>query len=376
MLTFEIAAKEGRARAGTVTIQNAHGTKTLRTPVFMPVATIGTVKALSSQDLTACRTQGVLSNAYHLYLRPGIEVVEKIGGLHRFMNFNGVIITDSGGYQIFSLSKLKKIKEDGVQFQSPIDGSSHFMTPEKVVDIQRRLASDIFMPLDECVHWPCTITEAETALVNTQRWLEMTYAHMRKHDDIFAHAALFPIIQGSTFKDLRARSAELSLALNPCGVALGGISVGEPKEIREELVAYTTSLLPEALPRYLMGVGKPEDMLAAIEQGIDIFDCVMPTRCGRTGTAFTSRGKVIIKNAEYTFDEKPLDEECHCYTCKNFSRAYVRHLMKSQEMTGGYLLSYHNIFWYIEFMNRIRESILEGRFNAFKKEFYDKYRLE
>lgn len=375
MLTFKIDAQENRARAGTVTIQNHHGTKTLRTPVFMPVATIGTVKALTSRDLDVCGAQGVLSNAYHLYLRPGIEVVEKIGGLHRFMDFNGVIITDSGGYQIFSLSKLKKIKEDGVQFQSPIDGSSHFMTPEKVVDVQRRLGSDIFMPLDECVHWPCTITEAEAALVNTQHWLEKTYKHMRMHEDIFAHAALFPIIQGSTFKDLRARSAEQSLSLNPCGIALGGISVGEPKEIREELVAYTTSLLPDALPRYLMGVGKPEDMLAAIEQGIDIFDCVMPTRCGRTGTAFTSRGKLIIKNAEYTFDEKPLDEECQCYTCKNFSRAYVRHLMKSQEMTGGYLLSYHNIFWYIHFIGEIRKSIIENRFSSFKKDFYNKYSL-
>ena len=372
MITFEIKAKQGKARAGTITLANSHGTKTLQTPVFMPVATQGTVKALPTRDMETIGVQGLLSNAYHLYLRPGTDVIAKVGGLHRFMDFKGVIITDSGGYQIFSLSKLRKIKKDGVQFQSPIDGSTHFLTPESIIDIQKKLASDIFIPLDECVHWPCTPAEAESALATTFRWLKSTFHHKESSSHL-REDTIFPIVQGSTFKDLRKTAAEQVLSFRPEGIAIGGVSVGEPREVREEVVGYTTSFLPDHLPRYLMGVGKPEDLLYAVEQGVDIFDCVMPTRCGRTGTAFTDQGKLLIRNACYTADERPLDENCQCYTCRHFSRAYLRHLDNAGEMTGGYLVSYHNVHWYIHFMNKIRKSILEGTFNSFKQEFISNY---
>lgn len=369
MLHFQIQSqdKSSKARAGVVTLKKNGVAKEVRTPAFFPVATQGTVKALSSKDLVEAEAPGVLVNAYHLYLRPGIAVVEKTGGLHRFMNFGGVIITDSGGYQIFSLSRLKKIQADGVLFQSPIDGSSHFLTPQKVLDIQRRLRSDIFMPLDECAAWPCSFVDAERAVETTYRWLGMTIKQ-KTQDDI-----LFPIIQGSTYKELRKRSSEQALSFPAEGIALGGISVGEPPEVRAEMVAYTASLLPENTPRYLMGVGKPEDILNAVEQGMDIFDCVMPTRCGRTGTAFTSRGKLVVRNATSTYDEKPLDEECDCHTCKNFSRAYLRHLINVNEMTGAYLISFHNVYWYIRFMERMRSAIVHEKFGEFKKQFRSKY---
>jgi len=369
MLHFGIQSydKATKARAGTLTIEKNGVKREVRTPAFFPVATQGTVKALSSKDLAEAKAPGVLVNAYHLYLRPGIAVVEKTGGLHRFMNFGGVIITDSGGYQIFSLSRLKKIQDDGVLFQSPIDGSSHFLTPQAVLDIQRRLCSDIFMPLDECAAWPCSFIEAERAVETTSRWLGMTIKQKTK-DDI-----IFPIIQGSTYKELRKRSSEQALSFPAEGIALGGISVGEPPEIRAEMVAYTAALLPRELPRYLMGVGKPEDILKAVEQGMDIFDCVMPTRCGRTGTAFTGQGKLVVRNATSTYDEKPLDEECDCYTCRNFSRAYLRHLINANEMTGGHLISFHNVYWYIRFMERMREAIFQGKFGEFKKQFQSKY---
>ncbi|MBU2257766.1 MAG: tRNA guanosine(34) transglycosylase Tgt, partial [Candidatus Omnitrophica bacterium] len=326
----------------------------------------------------------ILSNAYHLFLRPGLEVIQKAGGLHKFMNWHKPILTDSGGYQIFSLALLRKINDKGVDFQSHIDGKRHFLTPEDVIEIENILGSDIMMPLDECAHYPCSKDHAETAMKRTIDW---AIRSLRAHKDSLqdtrtpGHQAtrenkqlLFGIVQGATYEDLREECAKRLVEMDFDGFALGGLSVGEPASLRYNIASTTVKFLPENKPRYMMGVGLPEDILQAVELGVDMFDCVAPTRYGRNGTAFTSTGRINIGNAPYTEDLKPLDENCNCYCCKNFSRAYLRHLFNSEEMLGLRLLSLHNVYFYLEMMRKIREAIEQDKFVEFKKEFLEKYK--
>ena len=353
-----------RARLGIVTTPAG----TIETPCFMPVGTQGTVKTLSPKDLVDAGAGIILANAYHLFLRPGIEVIKKAGGLHNFMSWQAPILTDSGGYQIFSLALLRKVNDEGVEFQSHIDGRKHFLTPEDVLDIQRDLGSDIMMPLDECVHYPCSKDHAEAAMRRTVDWAKRSKATHLKGSGL-----LFGIVQGATYEDVRKECAEALNELDFDGLAIGGVSVGEPKNVRYSIVDVTAPLLPPEKPRYLMGVGMPLDILSAVESGMDMFDCVVPTRYGRNGTAFTSGGKITIRNAPYTEDFFPLDARCDCYTCKNFSRAYLRHLFNTEEMLGLRLLSLHNVHFFLRLMKDMRLAIEQDRFLEFKKEFESRY---
>jgi queuine tRNA-ribosyltransferase len=317
----------------------------------MPVGTQGTVKAISPAELKEAGAEIVLSNAYHLFLRPGMDVIKKAGGLHNFMSWQGPILTDSGGYQIFSLALLRKIRDSGVEFQSHIDGMKHTFTPEDVVGIQEDFGSDIIMPLDECVHYPCAKDYAGIAARRTIDWAARSKkAHGTKQ-------LLFCIVQGASYEDLRRACAAELIDLNFEGYAIGGVSVGEPQKLIYNITQIVAGLLPKDKPRYLMGVGLPEDILEAVEAGIDMFDCVTPTRYGRNGSAFTSEGKLIIRNSPYAEDFKPLDQECDCYACKNFSRAYLRHLFNTDEILGLRLVSLHNIHFYLKLMFGIREAI-------------------
>jgi len=342
------------------------------TPCFMAVGTQGTVKTLSPRELEDSGAQIVLSNAYHLFLRPGTEVIKKAGGLHNFMGWQKPILTDSGGYQIFSLALLRKLNDQGVEFQSHIDGMKHFLTPEDVIRIQKDLDSDMMMPLDECVHYPCSKDQAEVAMKRTIDWARRS--KMAHGSWLMAHGRLlFGIVQGATYQDLRKTCAQGLTDMDFDGYALGGISVGEPKNLRYNIVQFSVEHLPKDKPRYLMGVGLPEDIIQAVECGIDMFDCVVPTRYGRNGTAFTSTGKLTIRNAAFIEDFKALDEECNCYTCKNFSRAYLRHLFNTDEILGLRLVSLHNIHFYLELMRQMREAIRQDKFLEFKKEFFRDY---
>lgn len=334
----------------------------------MPVGTQGTVKAVSPKELSDAGAQVILSNAYHLFLRPGMEVIRKAGGLHNFMSWDRPILTDSGGYQIFSLALLRKIRDEGVEFQSHIDGMKHFFSPEGVVKIEETLGSDIIMPLDECVHYPCSKDHAEVAMSRTLAWAARSQKAHRANGSI-----LFGIIQGATYEDLRRQCAERMVELDFAGYSIGGVSVGEPKNLRYNVVSLVGGLLPKEKPRYLMGVGAPEDILEAVELGMDMFDCVMPTRYGRNGTAFTSIGKLVIRNAPYIEDPRPLDPQCSCYACRNFSRSYLRHLFNTEEILGLRLVSLHNIYFYLELMRKAREAIGQDRFPEFKKEFLADY---
>jgi len=356
--------KNNKARWGKLI--TAHGQ--VDTPCFMPVGTQGTVKTLSPQDLEECSAQIILSNAYHLFLRPGIEVIRKAGGLHNFMSWQKPVLTDSGGYQIFSLALLRKVKDEGVQFQSHIDGTMHIITAEEVIRIQQVLGSDIIMPLDECVHYPCSMDHAEIAMKRTIDWASRSKRALRRN-----HQLLFGIVQGATYEDLRKECTERLIEIDFNGYAIGGVSVGEPKNLRYNIVNFVTGLLPQDKPRYLMGVGLPQDIIEAVEQGVDMFDCVVPTRYGRNGTAFTTDGKLTIRNSPYTEDFRMLDGRCSCYTCMNFSRAYLRHLFNTDEMLGLRLVSLHNVHFFLELMRKIREAIGQDRFGDFKKEFLNKY---
>ncbi len=356
--------KNSRARLGK--LSTTHGE--IETPCFMPVGTQGTVKAISPQELKDASAEVILANTYHLFLRPGMEVIRKAGGLHNFMSWDKPILTDSGGYQIFSLALLRKIRDEGVEFQSHIDGMKHFFRPEDVMDIERDLNSDIIMPLDECVHYPCSKDHAEVAMKRTIDW-----AGRSKKAHSAGGSILFGIIQGATYEDLRRECAGRMMELDFTGYAIGGVSVGEPKNLRYNIVHLVSGLLPKEKPRYLMGVGMPEDILDAVELGIDMFDCVIPTRYGRNGTAFTSEGKLVIRNAPYTEDFTPLDPQCACYACRNFSRAYLRHLFNTEEILGLRLVSLHNIYFYLELMRKVREAISLDKFLEFKKEFLEKY---
>jgi len=364
--------KDSKARLGR--LATAHGE--INTPCFMPVGTQGTVKTLSPEELEDSGTEVVLSNSYHLFLRPGIEVIKKAGGLHKFISWKKPILTDSGGYQIFSLALLRKLSDSGVEFQSHVDGLKHFLTPEDVIGLQKDFGSDILMPLDECVHYPCAKDHAETAMLRTLDWArrsKMSLACSWQSADY--KQLLFGIIQGATYEDLRRDSANRLMEMKFDGYAIGGVSVGEPKNLRYNIVHFVANLLPPDLPRYLMGVGLPQDIIEAVELGIDMFDCVVPTRYGRNGTAFTSEGKLTIRNSPYIEDFKSLDDECSCYTCKNFSRAYLRHLFNTDEILGLRLVSLHNIHFYLELMRKIREAIKKDKFVEFKKEFLNKYKI-
>ncbi len=345
------------------------------TPCFMPVGTQGSVKTLSPQELNESGAEIVLSNTYHLFLRPGLEIIEKAGGLHSFMSWDKPILTDSGGYQVFSLALLRKITDEGVHFQSHIDGMRHFLTPGDIVRIQQALGSDIIMPLDECVHYPCVRDQAELATERTISWAKKSRdAHSAIQQQGTCPQHLFGIVQGATYEDLRIRCCEELIEAGFDGYCIGGLSVGEPKNLMYNMAGICAAVLPERKPRYAMGVGLPDDIIEAVTLGIDMFDCVAPTRYGRNGTAFTHKGEVTVRNARYAKDYGPLDAACGCYTCNNFSRAYLRHLFNAEEILGLRLVSLHNIYFYLELMRAIRKAITDGVFLVFKKTFLGNYR--
>ena len=348
------------ARLGRIT--TPHGA--VETPVFMPVGTQGTVKSLTPERVVDLGSQMILSNTYHLYLRPGHELIRQMGGLHSFMNWNRPILTDSGGFQIYSLGELRKITEDGASFQSHIDGSRHFISPEKCMEIQRALGSDIMMCLDECVPYPADFAYAEKSLAMTLRWAKRCKDAGKKHGQ-----ALFGISQGGEYGTLRRRGIEELIDIGFDGYALGGVSVGEPKEVMREITAACTPLFPAEQPRYLMGVGMPEDIVESVFHGIDMFDCVIPTRNARNGMLFTSTGKVVIRNARYRGDSAPVDSACDCYTCRNYSRAYLRHLFIAGEILAIVLNTIHNIRYFMNLMQRIREAIQNDTYTSFKEDF-------
>ena len=359
--TFRVLATNGAARRAE--LATAHGV--VQTPMFMPVGTVGSVKAVAPDDLTAIGAQTILGNTYHLYLRPGDELVRDMGGLHRFMRWDGPILTDSGGFQVFSLSGIRKLSEDGVEFASHIDGSRHFFSPEKVMRIQENLGSDIMMVLDECVGYGQDRDYTERSLELTTRWAaRCREAHAPDHQ------LLFGIVQGGFFKDLREQSLRQLLEIPFEGYAIGGLSVGESIPEMYDILAHIAPLLPVDKPRYLMGVGTPLDILEGIARGVDMFDCVLPTRNARNGTLFTSRGKVNIKRAEYRTDPAPLDPDCNCYACRTFSRAYLRHLFVSHELLSYRLNSVHNLAFFLELARQAREAIEQGRF----AELHEHYR--
>ncbi len=363
--------KQSQARAGI--LKTAHGT--IQTPVFMPVGTQATVKTLSPAELQRLGAQIILNNTYHLYLRPGHELIRLAGGLQKFSSWHRPILTDSGGYQVFSLAELNKITDDGLHFQSHLDGSRHFFTPEKVVQIQRDLGSDIMMVLDECAPYPCDYDYAKKSTCLTTAWAKRSLQAYQVNPEQHGYSqTLFAIVQGSTYADLRCESAQALVDLDFPGYAIGGLSVGEPKTAMLEMASLVTELLPQGKPRYLMGVGKPEDLLDGVERGVDMFDCIMPTRNGRNGTAFTSNGQIVIKNAKYREQFLPLDEECDCYTCRTFTRAYLRHLFQAEELLVLRLISYHNLRFYFRLMQNTRSAILRNDFVSWKNDFLMSYR--
>ncbi len=354
------------ARAGE--IQTDHGR--IQTPIFMPVGTGGTVKAVTQQQLKEnVNAEIILGNTYHLYLRPGMETLEKAGGLHRFMNWDRPILTDSGGYQVFSLAGNRKIREEGVVFQSHIDGSSHLFSPEYVMDIQRSIGADIIMAFDECPPYPSDHKYAKTSMELTHRWLDRCFARLEEKPAMYGHDQnLFPIVQGSTFPDLRKASAEFIASKGAAGNAIGGLSVGEPVEMMYEFTALCTEILPAEKPRYLMGVGTPWNILECIALGIDMFDCVMPTRNGRNAMLFTSEGVINIDNKKWEHDLSPIDDKIGCETSAYYSKAYLRHLMKSREYLGLTIASIHNLAFYLWLVREAREKIIAGTFSSWKNE--------
>lgn len=376
-MSFKLIKKDKNSGARAGVVATPHGE--IQTPVFMPVGTQATVKTLTNQELEDIGARIILGNAYHLYLRPGAEIIQKAGGLHGFMGWKGAILTDSGGFQIFSLAVLRKIKKEGVEFQSHIDGSRHFLTPEDVIKFQAVLGSDVIMPLDECVPYPSTKDYVEQSLKITHDWARRSKSAFDNASFLRAtsyepqaKSLLFGIIQGSSYLDLRKRSAEEIVNIDFDGYAIGGVSVGEPKDIIQEITAYTVKMIPENKPRYLMGMGMPIDMLEAIKEGIDMFDCVVPTRNGRNGQAFTFGGELQLRNSPYKDDFRPIDENCRCYTCSTYTRAYLRHLFNTDELLGLRLVSLHNVYFYVTLIELIRASILENRFDAAYKELKSK----
>ena len=364
--TFELFGKDGAARAGI--LHTAHGP--IETPILMPVGTVGSVKALAPDDLDALGAQIILGNTYHLYLRPGDELVARRGGLHEFNAWRKPILTDSGGFQAFSLSKLNKMKADGFEFRSHIDGSKHMFTPEKVISIQRNLNSDIMMPLDVCLGFGASYEDAQKAVKKTTEWAKRC---REAYPAGSAGNLLFGIVQGCTYPDLREASARQLMDIGFEGYAIGGLAVGEPKNLMMRALRTLDPVLPQEKPRYLMGVGTPLDILHAIEQGVDMFDCVLPTRNARNGTLYTSEGKINIKRLQYAEDDSPLDPKCDCYACRTFSKAYLRHLYVSQELLAFRLNSLHNLTYFLNMVKGARKAILEGRYAEFKAEYESKY---
>ena len=373
--SFRILKKSRKSQARLGIIKTPHGQ--IHTPAFLPVATQATVKSLTPADLRQIGFEVLLCNTYHLYLRPGHQAIKKLGGLHKFMNWHRPILTDSGGYQVFSLAELRMIREEGVTFQSHLDGSYHDFSPESVVDTQRCLGSDIMMVLDECTPYPCSLKQAIDSNELTLRWAKRSLKAFQLTEPIYGYEqTIFAIVQGSTYKEVRQHSARELVELEFPGYAIGGLSVGEPKDIMYEMTAVCTEILPREKPRYLMGVGKPEDIVEAIGLGVDMFDCVMPTRNGRKGTVFSRNGVLVVKNATFKDDFQPIDPECGCYTCQNFSRAYIRHLFKAEEILGMRLASLHNLHFYLELVTMAREAILADNYLNWKKEFLERYFAE
>ena len=367
-VTYELIHTDKNSGARRGVIHTPHGD--IQTPIFMPVGTQATVKSMTPEELKEeVKAQIILSNTYHLYLRPGSKLVKEAGGLHKFMNWDRPILTDSGGFQVFSLGALRTITEEGVTFKSHLDGSEHFLSPEKVMEIENDLGSDIMMAFDECCPYPSTYEYTKNSMERTTRWLiRCKEAHNNTDKQ-----SLFGIVQGGFYKDLRKQSVEDLIKLDLPGYAIGGISVGEPKEEFLDILQYTTPLLPSDKPRYLMGVGTPDYLIEAALAGIDMCDCVLPTRIARNGTAMTWNGKVVVRNATYERDWEPLDQECDCYTCKNYTRAYIRHLVKTNEILGVRLLSIHNLRFLTSLMERVRIEIEKDNLLNFRDEFYQKY---
>jgi queuine tRNA-ribosyltransferase len=359
---FEVTGRDGPARLGRMS--TAHGE--VATPAFMPVGTLGAVKAVTPAEVSRCGAEIILSNTYHLYLRPGHDLVREMGGLHRFMGWPGPILTDSGGFQVFSMAELRDVDDEGVRFRSHLDGSSHLLTPELSMEVQAALGSDVAMVLDECPPWPAPREAVESAVERTSLWAR------RSREAYRGPGVPFGIVQGGTFNDLRETSAAALCAIGFPGYAIGGVSVGEPIAQILDTVSFTARLLPEDRPRYLMGMGRPRDLVEAVARGVDLFDCVMPTRNARNGTLFTSRGKLNIKRAEFQRDPRPLDEDCVCETCRNHSRAYLRHLFVSGEILAARLNTIHNLSHYLGLLRQVRDAIAGGRFEALHREFLDR----
>ena len=367
---FQLLHTDGGARAGE--LETPHGKA--RTPLFMPVATQATVKGLTPEEVKAVGAQIVLSNAYHLYLRPGVETVRKMGGLHKFMGWDGPILTDSGGFQAFSMGPLRKVTDDGIRFRSHIDGSEHKFTPQLATANQEGLGADIIMCFDQCIAYGATEKQVRRAMERTHRWAQLCFdAHQTSPTGAATGQALFGIVQGGTFRELRDESARAISAIPFHGYAVGGLAVGENKEQMYRFTGQVADLLPPDKPRYLMGVGSPEDLVEGVARGIDMFDCALPTRVARNGSLFTPEGRVDITKSRYAEQQGPLDETCDCYTCRNYSTAYLRHLFRAKELLGLRLASIHNLRFVLALMERIRTSILEDRFDVFRREFLDVY---
>ncbi len=362
--------KNCKARAGKITTD--HGV--IETPIFMPVGTVGTVKAVNQRTLKQdIDPPIILGNTYHLYLRPGMEVMQKAGGLHKFMNWDRALLTDSGGFQVFSLAELRKLRKDGVEFRSHLDGSKHLFTPAKVIEIERQIGADIIMPLDECTPYPCDYEYAKKSKELTSNWAVLNKEAFENSEPLYGHKQhLFGIVQGSVYKDLREASAKDLMNIDFDGYSIGGLAVGEPAESMYDIVDFTTDILPTDKPRYLMGVGRPENILEAIERGVDMFDCVMPTRNARNAYLFTSNGIVTIKNAIYKDDFSPLDANCDCYTCQNYSKAYLRHLFHAKEILAYELGTIHNLRFYLNLVKEARKQILNDTFTDWKNKIINK----
>ena len=371
---YELIAEDTETGARAGVLHTPHGK--IETPIFMPVGTQATVKTLDQHDLIEAQAQIILGNAYHLYLRPGHELIDRMGGLHQFMNWSRPILTDSGGFQVFSLGDLNKISEEGVRFQSHLDGSSHLFTPESVMEIEHGLGADIIMAFDECTPYPCERDYAEKSMRRTLRWAERC---IKRHQELSAQRthrppqALFGIVQGSVYPNLRRTCAQELIQMDLPGYAIGGLAVGEPRDSMFGVIRETTPLLPNGKPRYLMGVGLPNDLVEAVGAGVDMFDCVVPTRNARNGTVFARNGRLRLKNAAHAEDPQPLESDCACKTCSHYSRAYLRHLFKTNEVLGMHLATFHNVFFFQQLMRDMRDAIISGHFAAWQADFFALY---
>ncbi|WP_085523247.1 tRNA guanosine(34) transglycosylase Tgt [Tuberibacillus sp. Marseille-P3662] len=366
-VTYELIKEDGQTGARLGKLHTPHGT--FETPMFMPVGTLATVKTMSPEELKSMGAGVILSNTYHLWLRPGEDIVDEAGGLHQFMNWDQGILTDSGGFQVFSLSDMREIKEEGVHFRNHLNGAKLFLSPEKSVQIQNALGSDIMMAFDECPPYPAEYDYMKSSVERTSRWAERCLGANQNPD----RQSLFGIVQGGEYEALRRQSAADITSLDFPGYAVGGLSVGEPKSVMNHVLEYTTPLLPSHKPRYLMGVGSPDSLIDGAIRGIDMFDCVLPTRIARNGTCMTSTGRLVVRNAKYARDFSPLDEHCDCHVCRTYSRAYIRHLVKANEAFGFRLTTYHNLYFLIKLMERVRQAIREDRLQDFRDTFFEQY---